>query len=243
MYIFDLQTKRQVHSWKTTLNSYGISTFIYNKQKKEYLLAILDEQVGEVKVVTIGHENYEIVSEITIRAHESSIRCVALNQDGSMLATVSEKGTLVRVFNIDTGVKIHEFRRGNLAKEIYSLTFNHKGDLISCVSRETLHVFVVDFKEWKARLASNTENSANSSLSTIWSYVTTTIYEPLETTPTSTFKYPNIDGVSVCTFETNDESILVCNNKGVYVSLKFDWNSNTEPINADPIDKFEALVE
>jgi len=48
-----------------------------------------------------------------IVAHENNIALLALNKDGSMLATASTKGTLIRLFNPETGDKLHELRRGS----------------------------------------------------------------------------------------------------------------------------------
>ncbi|KAJ4306714.1 autophagy protein [Collariella sp. IMI 366227] len=47
-----------------------------------------------------------------IEAHRSPLCCVALNSDGTRLATASETGTIVRVFSVPGGQKLFQFRRG-----------------------------------------------------------------------------------------------------------------------------------
>ena len=59
-----------------------------------------------------------------IQAHDSPLRCVVLSLDGSLVATASEKGTLVRVFDCHSGCLLHEFRRGTDRAKIYSLAFS-----------------------------------------------------------------------------------------------------------------------
>lgn len=49
---------------------------------------------------------------IEIIAHESAVTCLALNIQGTRLATAGERGTLIRVFDTTDGAKVAELRRG-----------------------------------------------------------------------------------------------------------------------------------
>lgn len=57
-------------------------------------------------------ELYDIKRMNLIHGHDSSLGCFALSFDGKLLATASEKGTLVRVWDTATGEKLQELRRG-----------------------------------------------------------------------------------------------------------------------------------
>lgn len=77
-----------------------------------------------------------------ISAHSSNIAAITISDDGSLIATASIKGTLVRVFNSLTGKKSYELRRGMDQAEIYSLHFNKKNTRIVAASdKGTIHVF------------------------------------------------------------------------------------------------------
>lgn len=55
----------------------------------------------------------------TINAHQSEIACVALNQQGSVAASASRKGTLIRLFDTTTRDKLVELRRGTDPATLY----------------------------------------------------------------------------------------------------------------------------
>lgn len=77
-----------------------------------------------------------------IEAHRSPLCCVALNSEGTLLATASETGTIIRVFSVPRGQKLYQFRRGTYPSTIYSMSFN-LGSTLLCVSStsETVHIF------------------------------------------------------------------------------------------------------
>lgn len=77
-----------------------------------------------------------------IEAHRSPLCCICLNNDGTLLATASETGTIIRVFSVPRGQKIYQFRRGTYPSTIYSMSFNLSSTLL-CVSStsDTVHIF------------------------------------------------------------------------------------------------------
>ncbi|KAJ1969246.1 Phosphatidylinositol 3,5-bisphosphate-binding protein [Dispira parvispora] len=77
-----------------------------------------------------------------ITAHTSHLSCLAINAEGTKLASASEKGTLVRVFQVGSGKLLNELRRGMDRAEIYSIAFSHDSTRI-CVSSDkgTVHIF------------------------------------------------------------------------------------------------------
>ena len=94
-----------------------------------------------------GHvrcELYDQKKTTLIEAHESALACFALNFDGSRLATASETGTLIRIFDTATGQPLQEVRRGADKAEIYSIAFNQTSQWLACSSdRGTIHIFAL----------------------------------------------------------------------------------------------------
>ncbi|KAH6613379.1 WD40-repeat-containing domain protein [Chaetomium tenue] len=77
-----------------------------------------------------------------IEAHKMPLCCIALNHEGTKVATASERGTIVRVHSVPEGHKLFEFRRGTIPSTIYNMSFNLSSTLL-CVSSstETVHIF------------------------------------------------------------------------------------------------------
>lgn len=77
-----------------------------------------------------------------VEAHRAPLSSIALNNEGTLLATASETGTIIRVFSLPKGTKLYQFRRGTYPSTIYSMSFNLSSTLL-CVSSttDTVHIF------------------------------------------------------------------------------------------------------
>ncbi|KAK7685045.1 autophagy protein [Cerrena zonata] len=77
-----------------------------------------------------------------IQAHKSPISCISINSTGTLLATASDKGTVIRVWSIPGAEKLYQFRRGTREARIYSMNFNIVSTLLAVSSaHDTIHVF------------------------------------------------------------------------------------------------------
>lgn len=77
-----------------------------------------------------------------INAHESAISYIAMNSDGSLLATSSDKGTLIRIFRAEDGSFLQELRRGKDKAEIQYICFDPYSKLVASTSdRGTIHIW------------------------------------------------------------------------------------------------------
>ena len=81
-----------------------------------------------------------------IPAHDSPLAAMAFSYSGQQLATASERGTVIRVFNVADGSRLWEFRRGvKRCVAISSLAFSPDATFLCCSSNtETVHVFRLD---------------------------------------------------------------------------------------------------
>lgn len=107
-----------------------------------------------------------------IEAHKSVLAAMCLSSDGKLLATASDKGTIVRVFNVETGVKLYQFRRGTYPTTIYSLNFSKRSNYVVATSSSgTVHVFRLGEEELLANKQKQKRNKQKKPMSTEYSTI------------------------------------------------------------------------
>ncbi|XP_043256861.1 WD repeat domain phosphoinositide-interacting protein 2 isoform X5 [Colletes gigas] len=97
-----------------------------------------------------------------IPAHDSPLAALAFNPNGTKIATASEKGTVIRVFQVHDGTKLFEFRRGvKRCVSISSLAFSMDStdSMFLCCSSNTETVHIFKLEEPKEALRQATEES------------------------------------------------------------------------------------
>src|SRR6202022_2341256 len=96
------------------------------------------QHTGEVLIFdTLSLSPINIIS-----AHKTPIALLSLSPKGDILATASDKGTVIRVFSVLSGDKLFQFRRGSYPAKITSMAFSHHSDFLVVGSdTETVHLF------------------------------------------------------------------------------------------------------
>ncbi|KAJ9664329.1 Phosphatidylinositol 3,5-bisphosphate-binding protein [Neophaeococcomyces mojaviensis] len=101
------------------------------------LLAFPGRSPGKIQLVELKTNNVSIIP-----AHASALRALDLSSDGTLLASASETGTLIRVFSTQNCAKLAELRRGVDPAFIFSIAISPDTSLLAVTSdKSTLHVF------------------------------------------------------------------------------------------------------
>eukprot|EP00605_Chrysophyceae_sp_TOSAG23-4_P001367 GSChrysophyteH1.ASY1.ANO1.1487.1 assembled CDS len=170
-----------------------------------------------------------------LKAHESELAAIALNFDGSVLATASDKGTIVRTWDTVSGVQLREFRRGADRAEIYSIAFNRPSTYVICSSdKGTVHVFAHNGHNGFNTQASATLSAPSTPPNTSTGHSNQTLAVmpgplgylqkvlPEAVIPSyfnsewSFAQIRGIEGKSICAFEGDSDRIIVLSENGVY---------------------------
>ncbi|BAU79957.1 conserved WD-repeat containing protein [Tokyovirus A1] len=142
-YLYDLETLKLLGGYETTQNPHG--SLAVNSDRAQHVFAFPGMKQGYVHIIRNG-------ISLFVKAHEGVLRVLSLNREGNLLATTSEKGTAIRVFDTTSGERVANFRRGKTETKINHISWS-KDSKFLCVSSErgTSHVF---------RMGQNFQNSA-----------------------------------------------------------------------------------
>lgn len=149
--LINLKTMNIIKNFNTINNPKGISSI--SNDPKKYILAFPNKDKGSFLVLhfpELEENNQEMAQKLgtlknnekSIQAHEGDICVLCLNYEGTKIASASDRGTVIRLFNTKDGTKLGEYRRGTDPANIYSLSFSLDSSLLGLTSDHgTCHIF------------------------------------------------------------------------------------------------------
>ncbi|OUM69331.1 hypothetical protein PIROE2DRAFT_19710, partial [Piromyces sp. E2] len=176
--IAEIQYEVEVKAVRLTEYGHGITVVLPGKTQGEIQILNLqykenisrNDRLGRPIPSTTGTPTPKtsiIPTFSKIRAHKSTLSCLSISLNGELVASASEQGTIIRIFNLETRQKMHEFRRGTDKAQIYCINFNRNANKI-CVSsnKGTIHIFNLDddysMMVWQQQQQWNNELDRNS---------------------------------------------------------------------------------
>lgn len=203
-YLYNFSDLQLLKTYDTFPNTRGIAAMTFGDHK---IIAVPGNVSGTVIINNLHTDDQRIIT-----AHNNPLSAIALNTDGTMLATASERGTLIRIWDTRNGEMVKEFRRGLEVVAITSLTFDlDTTRLAVCSTKGTTHIF---------SLISDPETrnlNRKSSFSYISGYLPA--YFGSEWSSVSFDVPPN----SVCTFSNNSvDTVYVITTDGKFMRYNYD---------------------
>jgi WD40 repeat protein len=218
VYVYNFDKLERIRKYETIANQKGLVAL---SPIDDCVLAFPHTSKGVVRVELLDSDKYHLIN-----AHDSTINCISLNIDGTRLATASEKGTLIRIFDTVTGARLQEVRRGTDRADIYSIAFSPDSNFF-CTSSDkgTIHIFALQNTQGginDGQLKESIEIANRRSkmsffggyFNSEWSF--------------SWFKGPECP--SVCCFGQDSKSVIVFTAEGSYIKLTFDPKKGGECI-------------
>ncbi|XP_025828898.1 WD repeat domain phosphoinositide-interacting protein 4 [Agrilus planipennis] len=146
IHVFSFPTPLQrLFSLETKENLRGLCEVTPLASAEKQILIFPGHKVGSVQIVGLtGTEGGVSNAPVWICAHRNELGCIALNQQGTRIATASNKGTLIRVWDSSTRKLLIELRRGSDPATVYCINFSRDSDFLCCSSdKGTVHIFAI----------------------------------------------------------------------------------------------------
>jgi WD repeat-containing protein 45 len=136
IYVYEFGSFQVLLHLETAGNPRGVCALA--PASRPWLLAAPGQTKG---VLRIQNGSDDAASQELV-AHNNSIACIALTQDGGMVATASEQGTVIKVFAVADGKQLFALRRGTTSTTITSLCFRADAKFLAVGSTSaTVHIF------------------------------------------------------------------------------------------------------
>lgn len=148
IYIYDLDTLEQLRVIETSPNQSGVAALTPCCEPS--LLAIPSRtNSGGITIVDTLSRGGDAMQDL--KAHNSAVNLLAWSDNGSLLASASQKGTVIRVFQFPPGSCQHTFRRGSTNARITGMAFTPctRQSPYLCVASDhgTIHIFSLEQRE------------------------------------------------------------------------------------------------
>ena len=119
LHFFELSTMKLLHTLETAPNPRGLVELSAEADSCHCALP-----AGQPEGQALLFDAANLCALNTVQAHRSKLAAMALSPRGELLATASEKGTVIRVHTFPQGGLAHTFRRGSMPATISSLAFS-----------------------------------------------------------------------------------------------------------------------
>ncbi|CAO4369400.1 unnamed protein product [Caenorhabditis nigoni] len=157
---------QQIRSEEIRSNPKGISAMSYDPTTTSCYLAYPGYKEGTIHIMNLNTLTArESKSPIVIDAHLTEVAQVALNCQGTLVASGSIKGTVVRVFDARTKGMLYELRRGTVQAHLQCIAFSSCSSFLGVASdKGTLHIFGIRDAEPQKKRTMLERNCGTSSI-------------------------------------------------------------------------------
>lgn len=146
IHVFSFPTPTQrLFSLETRDNPRGLCELSPLASAERQLLVFPGHKLGSIQLVDLSNTEMGMSSApSSINAHQGELACLALNQQGTLVATASNKGTLIRVWDTLKKTLFVELRRGSDTATLYCINFSRDSEFLCCSSdKGTIHTFAL----------------------------------------------------------------------------------------------------
>ena len=139
IHFFNIKNFDFIGNVETGTNPLGLIGINYTNENPIIVYPSNDEDKSKGQL-TLKH--LDGINNLYINAHNHDISYIALSYNGLILATASEEGKKIRIFETEKGENLQELNRGKDKAEIKYISLDFKNQFIAASSeRGTIHIW------------------------------------------------------------------------------------------------------
>jgi len=229
IHIYDISSLKLLHTIDTVPNPRGICA-LSSGDDSSYLGFPASNERGDIMIFDV----LTLQACRIIRAHQTPVSKIAINSSGTLIASASSKGTVIRVFTLPNGGKWIQLRRGSYPAMVYSMSFSVDSTLL-CASSDTgtIHIFKLEQLVNNATtvqssspfsvtqtLANHVTNLANG----MSSYLPEVISDIWDTIPIRSFATLKVaSGIeTLCAIHNSNSAVIIVSSEGIVYQFHMD---------------------
>lgn len=144
MFVFPGRVAGQLH----IIDINNTSTVMVSKDNNNNINENSDNDNNNDFTFIPGERDNDRKSIGLIKAHKNPIQCVCLSTNGTMVASASNQGTIIRIHDTKTCSLLYEFRRGVDSATITNMKFSPNNEKLAVLSdKHTLHIYYIEKNE------------------------------------------------------------------------------------------------
>lgn len=139
IFVCNIKDFQIIDTIETGPNPLGLIGLNYTKEKTIIVYPSNDEdkEKGNITIKNIEAKKYLYISP-----HNHEVTYMTLSYNGLLLATASEEGRKIRIFETETGEHLQELNRGSEKAEIKCISIDFRNQFIAASSeRGTIHIW------------------------------------------------------------------------------------------------------
>lgn len=188
----------KLFTFDTGENPKGLCEVSPFPSSERQLLIFPGHYSGTIQIVDLAKIHPDsCAAPVTITAHKSDVAYIAINHQGTLVATASVKGTLIRVFDTYKKIQLIELRRGTDSASLYCINFSSDSEFL-CASSDkgTIHIFALKDSHLNKRLTfSKAAKWVGSYVESQWALATFTVTQECK---------------CICAFGSNSSVYAIC---------------------------------
>lgn len=143
IFVFNANTSQNIDAFDTIINKRGIVAV--NGCPEKTILAYPIELEDEPNKGYVGIKNYQTNKYFPLFVFDENISYIEMDYNGLLLASVNDKGTIIRLHNLLDKTLIYECKRGKDKAVVNYICFDIKYNYIGVTSNKgTIHIWKLD---------------------------------------------------------------------------------------------------